>query len=88
MLPSAAAVLFDALGSKRPNLTMQDFSSDHAAILQRIYNFLCSVIGSDPRLLQGLQLKVSEPTRVFQAVERIPRGAVIYAASAPKRRRA
>jgi hypothetical protein len=26
-------------------------SSDHAAILQRVYNFLCSVIRSDPRLL-------------------------------------
>jgi len=31
----AAAVLFDAMGSKRPNLTLEDFSSDHAVILQR-----------------------------------------------------
>jgi hypothetical protein len=30
-----AAVLFDAMGSKRPNLTLEDFSSDHAVILQR-----------------------------------------------------
>jgi hypothetical protein len=49
-----AAVLFDALGSKKPNLTMEDFSSDHAVILQRVYNFLCSVLGSDPRRLQSL----------------------------------
>ena len=47
-----AAVLFDAIGSKRPNLTLEDFSSDHPVILQRVYNFLCCVVGSDP---QGLQ---------------------------------
>src|SRR5262249_2226845 len=49
-----AAVLFDAIGSKRPNLTMEDFSSDHAVILQRVYNFLCSVLGSDPEPLNAL----------------------------------
>jgi hypothetical protein len=49
-----AAVLFDALGSKRPNLTMEDFSSDHAVILQRVYNFLCAVLGSDPQRLHSL----------------------------------
>jgi hypothetical protein len=49
-----AAVLFDAIGSKRPNLTMEDFSSDHAVILQRAYNFLCSVLGSDPQRLRSL----------------------------------
>ena len=38
-----AAVLFDAMGSKRPNLTLEDFSSDHPVILQRVYNFLCCV---------------------------------------------
>ena len=48
-----AAVLFDAMGSKRPNLTLEDFSSDHAVILQRVYNFLCSVLGSDPQRLQN-----------------------------------
>ena len=49
-----AAVLFDAMGSKRPNLTMEDFSSDHAVILQRVYNFLCSALGSDPQRLHSL----------------------------------
>jgi hypothetical protein len=49
-----AAVLFDAMGSKRPKLTMEDFSSDHAVILQRVYNFLCSVLGSDPQRLHSL----------------------------------
>ena len=44
----AAAVLFDAMGSKRPNLTLEDFSSDHAVILQRAYNFLCMAYGKDP----------------------------------------
>jgi Putative metallopeptidase len=48
-----AAVLFDAMGSKKPNLTLEDFSSDHAVILQRVYNFLCSVLGSDPQRLQN-----------------------------------
>jgi hypothetical protein len=31
-----AAVLFDAMGSKRPNLTLEDFSSDHPVILQQV----------------------------------------------------
>jgi Putative metallopeptidase len=48
-----AAVLFDAMGSKRPNLTLEDFSSDHAVILQRVYNFLCAVVGSDPQRLEN-----------------------------------
>jgi hypothetical protein len=48
-----AAVLFDALGSKKPNLTLEDFSSDHPVILQRVYNFLCCVVGSDPQRLQN-----------------------------------
>jgi hypothetical protein len=52
-----AAVLFDALGSKAPNLTIEDFSSDHAVILQRVYNFLCSIFGSNP---QGLHSLVSD----------------------------
>src|SRR5215510_4671437 len=47
------AVLFDAMGSKRPNLTLEDFSSDHPVILQRVYNFLCCVVGSDPQRLQN-----------------------------------
>jgi hypothetical protein len=49
-----AAVLFDALGSKRPNLTLEDFSSDHAVIQQRVYNFLCAALGSDPQRLASL----------------------------------
>ncbi len=49
-----AAVLFDAMGSKMPDLTVDDFSSDHAVILQRVYNFLCSVLGSDPQRLHSL----------------------------------
>lgn len=49
-----AAVLFDAMGSKRPNLTLEDFSSDHAVILQRVYNFLCTALGSDPQRLHAL----------------------------------
>ena len=54
--PNAAlggAVLFDAMGSKRPNLTLEDFSSDHPVILQRVYNFLCCVVGSDPQRLRN-----------------------------------
>jgi putative metallopeptidase DUF4344 len=48
-----AAVLFDAMGSKKPNLTLEDFSSDHPVILQRVYNFLCCVVGSDPQRLEN-----------------------------------
>ena len=48
-----AAVLFDAMGSKRPNLTLEDFSSDHPVILQRVYNFLSAVVGSEPQRLQN-----------------------------------
>jgi hypothetical protein len=49
-----AAVLFDAMGSKKPNLTLEDFSSDHEVILQRVYNFLCAALGSDPKRLNSL----------------------------------
>jgi hypothetical protein len=54
--PNAAlggAVLFDAMGSKKPNLTLEDLSSDHPVILQRVYNFLCALVGSDPQRLQN-----------------------------------
>lgn len=50
----AAALLFDAMGSKKPNLTLEDFSSDHEVILQRVYNFLCAAFGHDPQRLQSL----------------------------------
>lgn len=49
-----AAVLFDAMGSRRPDLTLEDFSSDHPVILQRVYNFLCAVLGRDPARLDAL----------------------------------
>jgi hypothetical protein len=49
-----AAVLFDAMGSKRPNLTLEDFSSDHEVILQRVYNFLCAAFASDRERLFSL----------------------------------
>lgn len=48
-----AAVLFDAMGSKKPNLTLEDFSSDHEVILQRVCNFLCAGLGSDPKWLSS-----------------------------------
>jgi hypothetical protein len=54
--PNAAlggAVLFDAMGSKRQNLTLEDFSSDHPVILQRVYNFVCAIVGSDALRLQN-----------------------------------
>jgi hypothetical protein len=49
-----AAVLFDAMGSKKPDLTLEDFSSDHEVIQQRVYNFLCAALGSDPEGLESL----------------------------------
>jgi hypothetical protein len=48
-----AAVLFDAFAAKKPNVTMEDFSSDHPVVQQRIFNFLCAVVGSDPQKLEN-----------------------------------
>jgi len=48
-----AAVLFDAFAAKKPNVTMEDFSSDHPIVQQRIFNFLCAVVGSDPKKLEN-----------------------------------
>jgi hypothetical protein len=48
----AAAILFDEIARRLGELTFEDFSSDHPIVQQRIYNFLCYVVGSDP---QGLQ---------------------------------
>ena len=55
--PNAAlggAVLFDAFASKMPDLTLEDFSIDHPVVQQRIFNFLCSVLGNDRKGLQSL----------------------------------
>jgi hypothetical protein len=49
--PSAtlgAATLFDEMAVRGGELTFEDFSSDHAVVQQRTYNFLCYVVGSDP----------------------------------------
>jgi hypothetical protein len=46
-------VLFDAFAAKKPNVTMEDFSSDHPVVQQRIFNFLCAVVGSDPQKLES-----------------------------------
>ena len=48
-----AAVLFDQFARKQGTVTLDDFSSDHAVVQQRVYNFLCSVIGSDPQRLES-----------------------------------
>jgi hypothetical protein len=48
-----AAVLFDAFAAKKSNVTMEDFSSDHPVVQQRIFNFLCAVVGSDPQKLEN-----------------------------------
>jgi hypothetical protein len=48
-----AAVLFDAMGSKNPAL-FKDYSSDHPIIVQRVYNFLCALLGKDPAQLRSL----------------------------------
>ncbi len=34
-------------------MTLEELSSDHAVVQQRVYNFLCSVVGSDPRRLES-----------------------------------
>ena len=52
-----AAVLFDAFAAKKPNVTMEDFSSDHPVVQQRIFNFLSAVVGSDPQKLENSLVK-------------------------------
>jgi hypothetical protein len=34
-------------------VTLEELSSDHAVVQQRVYNFLCSVVGSDPQRLES-----------------------------------
>jgi Putative metallopeptidase len=41
----AAAALFDELASSAGNPTVDDFASDHPITKQRVYNFLCVVLG-------------------------------------------
>src|SRR5262245_26710625 len=48
-----AAILFDHMARKQGTVTLEDLSSDHAMVQQRVYNFLCSVVGSDPQRLQS-----------------------------------
>src|SRR5262245_17809358 len=48
-----AAILFDQMARKQGTVTLEDLSSDHAVIQQRVYNFLCSVVGSNPQRLQS-----------------------------------
>jgi hypothetical protein len=43
-----AAMLFDEMALQGGALTFEDFSSDHAVVQQRTYNFLCYIVGSDP----------------------------------------
>jgi Putative metallopeptidase len=48
-----AAILFDAIARKQSTVTLEDLSSDHAVVQQRVYNFLCAVVGSDPQQLES-----------------------------------
>jgi len=48
-----AAVLFDQFARKHGTVTLEELSSDHAVVQQRVYNFLCSVVGSDPQRLES-----------------------------------
>src|SRR5262249_52412721 len=40
-----AAILFDHMARKQGTVTLEALSSDHAVVQQRVYNFLCSVVG-------------------------------------------
>jgi len=54
--PNAAlggAILFDHMARKQGAVTLEELSSDHAVVQQRVYNFLCAVVGSDPQRLQS-----------------------------------
>ena len=48
-----AAILFDQFAHKQGTVTLEELSSDHAVVQQRVYNFLCSVVGSDPQRLES-----------------------------------
>lgn len=43
-----AATLFDEMAIRLGALTFEDYSSDHPVVQQRIYNFICYVVASDP----------------------------------------
>jgi hypothetical protein len=54
--PNAAlgvAILFDQIARKQGTVKLEELSSDHPVVQQRVYNFLCSVVGSDPRRLES-----------------------------------
>jgi hypothetical protein len=48
-----AAILFDQFARKQGTVTLEELSSHHAVVQQRAYNFLCSVVGSDPQMLES-----------------------------------
>jgi hypothetical protein len=43
-----AATLFDEMATRLGTLTLEAYSSDHAVVQQRTYNFLCYAAASDP----------------------------------------
>jgi hypothetical protein len=47
------ATLFDELALRQGALTFEDYASDHPVVQQRIYNFICYVVGSDPQRLRN-----------------------------------
>ncbi|WP_240805545.1 DUF4344 domain-containing metallopeptidase [Streptomyces sp. A1547] len=49
----AAAMVFDELARKEGELTLEGFSSDHPVTQQRVFNFLCSLDGKDPKKFDG-----------------------------------
>ena len=49
----AAALVFDAIARKEGTLTFEGLSSDHPITQQRVFNFLCYLDGSDPKVYDG-----------------------------------
>lgn len=49
----AAAILFDEVARQQGALKFEEFASDHPTTVQRIFNFICFVAGSDESRLQN-----------------------------------
>ncbi|WP_406388600.1 DUF4344 domain-containing metallopeptidase [Streptomyces sp. NBC_00211] len=49
----AGALVFDEAARRQGELTLEGLSSDHPVTQQRVFNFLCSLYGSDPKKFGG-----------------------------------
>jgi hypothetical protein len=56
---------------KQGTVTLEELSSDHAAVQQRVYNFLCAVMGSDPQKLESSLVAGRRRIRAEKSAHRV-----------------